>query len=162
MTKQSLGNENTTVIVDGAELVIERIFDAPRELVWAAMTSAEHIAKWLGPHGTTTTVEEWDVRPGGKWRWINKSDEGEAPFKGEFLEVVPPERLVRTSTFDIGPPGPPAMETVTFEEVDGKTRVYWHAQFPSEEVLDGAVESGMTVGLLEQYDRLADLLTDLS
>jgi uncharacterized protein YndB with AHSA1/START domain len=161
VTRQDLGNASTTIVTDGAELVIERTFDAPRELVWTAMTSPEHIPRWLGPHGTTTTIVEWDLRPGGKWRWINGSDGAQARFKGEFLEVVPPERIVRTAIFDVEPVGPPAVETITFEVLDGKTKVHWHARFPSEEVLDFAVSTGMSKGVLEQFDRLAQLLAKL-
>ncbi len=163
MTKQDLGNERTTMVAEGAELVLERVFDAPRELVWAAMTSAEHIPAWWGPHGTSTVVVEMDLRPGGRWRWINTFDGGEAPFTGEYLEVAAPERFVRTSIFDVEPfnSGPGAVETLTFEEFDGKTKLHYYTRFPSEEVLNGALATGMSKGALEQFDRLADLLTEL-
>ena len=100
--QQQLGNERTTAYTDGAELVMERIFDAPRELVWKVMTDPERVTNWWGPHGYTTTVVEMDVRPGGRWRWINHTTGGEdAPFKGEYLEVVPLERIVQTQIFDV-------------------------------------------------------------
>jgi uncharacterized protein YndB with AHSA1/START domain len=145
---------------DGEELVIERVFDAPPEVVWAMMTTPEHIAKWWGPHGTTTEVVEMEVRPGGRWRWINRYAGGEAPFTGEYLEVLPYERLVRTSVFDVDPVnrGPGAVETITFEPSDGSTKVVYHTRFPSEDVLAYALGQGMTTGALEQFDRLAGLL----
>jgi uncharacterized protein YndB with AHSA1/START domain len=165
MTRQELGNATTTLVADGAELVMERVFDAPRELVWTALTSPEHIPQWWGPHGTTPTVVEMDVRPGGRWRWIAPpSDGGGAPFAGEYLEVVPPERIVRTVILDVEPfnTGPAAVETITLEDLDGRTRLRDHTRFPSDEALSGAVATGMSRGALESYDRLAQLLTEMS
>jgi uncharacterized protein YndB with AHSA1/START domain len=164
MTRQDLGNATTTIYTEGTELVIERTFDAPREQVWSVMTSPEHIPHWWGPNGSTTDVVEMDVRPGGKWRWISIFDGGHAPFAGEYLEVVPPQRIVRTSIFDIEPfnSGPGAIETITFDESGGKTKVTYHTRFPSQEAIDAAVGQGMSKGTLEQFDRLADLLTQIS
>ncbi|RIQ18815.1 SRPBCC domain-containing protein [Jiangella rhizosphaerae] len=159
MTRRELGDAATTVVAEGSELLIERVFAAPRELVWAAMTDPAHLARWIGPHGTTTEVVEFDVRPGGRWKWVNRYDGGEIAFQGEFLEVDPPKRLVRTTAPEMEPAGgPPAVETITFEEVDGGTRVHWLTTFPAPEVLDLAVDSGMTKGILEQFERLAALL----
>src|SRR5687768_9321171 len=70
MAVQQLGNETTTVYADGAEFVMERIFDAPRETVWRALTEADRIPRWWGPRKDTMTVEQMDVRVGGKWRWV--------------------------------------------------------------------------------------------
>jgi len=161
MSRQDLGNDATTMYAEGAELVIERVFDAPRERVWAAMTASEHVPNWWGPHGTTTDVLEMDVRPGGRWRWVNKDEGGEAPFTGEYREVVPPQRIVRTAIFDVEPfkAGPAAVETITFEDLDGTTNMVYHIRFPSEEALNSALSQGMSKGLLEQFDRLAQLLT---
>ena len=84
----------TTAYTEGPDLVMERIFDAPRELVWKVMTDPERITLWWGPHGYTTTVLEMDARTGGRWRVINHTTGGEdAPFPGEYLKVEPPERL---------------------------------------------------------------------
>lgn len=159
MTRRELGDAATTVVAEGSELLIERVFAAPRELVWAAMTEPARMACWVGPHGTTTEVVELDLRPGGRWKWINRYEGGEVAFLGEFLEIDPPRRLVRTTTPDMEPAGgPPAVETITFEEVDGGTRVRWVAVFPSPDVLDFAISTGMTKGILEQFDRMAALL----
>jgi uncharacterized protein YndB with AHSA1/START domain len=161
VTEQHLGNERTSIVANGAELRIERTFDAPRELVWRAWTEPEHVANWWGPHGTTARVVEMDVRPGGRWKWIANATAdsgGTATFAGEYLEVDPPERFVRTALPDPAPPGPPAVETVTFTEIDGKTTMRYHATFPSEETLNFAISLGMTKGVLDQYDRMADLL----
>jgi uncharacterized protein YndB with AHSA1/START domain len=162
VTRQELGDRNTRVVADGVDLVMERVFAAPRELVWAAMTSPRHIPHWWGLRGTTATVFEMDVSPGGRWR-IGSS---EVSFQGEYLEVDPPARLVRTSIPvgipDIDTDAPPVVETITFTTVDGGTRLYWHARFPSAEVLDFALAQGMTTGILDQFERLAELLPGLA
>jgi uncharacterized protein YndB with AHSA1/START domain len=157
MTAQQLGNDRTTAYVDGAELVIERIFDAPRDLVWKVMNDPERVTNWWGPHGYTTTVEEMDVRVGGKWRWINHTTGGEdAAFMGEYLEVVPPERIVQTEIFDApGFDDKAAINTLTFEDLGNRTKVTARSRFPSVEDLEGALATGMIRGALETYDRLA-------
>ena len=163
MTRLELGDEVTAVHTEGDELVIERVFDAPRELVWTVMTSAEYLPAWLGPHGTTTEVTEWDLRPGGRWRWVNRydADRGIA-FHGEILEFEPPRRLVRTARPDGPEDGDPAVETLTLTELDHqegvRTRVHWHTRFPSAQVLDFAVSTGMSRGIVEQFERMAELL----
>src|SRR5260370_16922613 len=91
---QNLGDETTTLIADGDELFMERIFDVPRELVWAALTSPEHIPHWWGPRGSTATVVEMDVRPAGRWRGISRTcDAGGAPFPRAYLASLPPHPL---------------------------------------------------------------------
>jgi uncharacterized protein YndB with AHSA1/START domain len=163
MAVQQLGNERTIAYADGAVLVMERVFDAPRELVWKVLTDPARITNWWGPHGHTTTVEEMDVRPGGRWRWINHTTDGEdAPFTGEYLEVVAPERYVRTEIFDVPPfnedPGAAAIETLTLEDLGGKTRLVSRSRFPSAESLDGVLATGMIGGALQTYDRIAEEL----
>jgi uncharacterized protein YndB with AHSA1/START domain len=157
MAIQQLGNERTTAYADGADLVMERIFDAPRDLVWRVMNDPERVTHWWGPKGYTTTVEEMDVRPGGRWRWINHTTGGEdAPFKGEYLEVVPPERIVQTEIFDVpGFDNRAAINTLTLEDLGGKTKLVARSTFPSVEDLEGALAMGMIGGALVTYDRLA-------
>jgi len=158
MAVQQLGNERTRAYAEGADLVIERVFEAPRELVWRVMTDPARVTNWWGPHGYTTTVEEMDVRPGGRWRWINHTTGGEsAPFKGEYLEVVPFERIVQTQIFDVpGFDDRAAINTMTFEDLGGRTRIVARSTFPSVEDLQGALSMGMIGGALDTYDRLAD------
>ena len=155
--QQQLGNERTTAYTEGEELVFERVFDAPRDLVWNVMTDPERVTNWWGPHGYTTTVVEMDVRPGGHWRWINHTTGGEdAPFKGEYLEVVPPERIVQTQIFDVpGFDDRAAINTLTLEDLGGRTKLVARSRFPSVEDLEGALATGMIGGALETYDRLA-------
>jgi uncharacterized protein YndB with AHSA1/START domain len=157
MAVKQLGNERTKVWTEGQELVLEREFDAPRELVWKVMTDPSRISNWWGPNGYTTTVVEMDVRPGGKWRFINHTTGGEdVPFRGEYLEVEPPRRLVQTFIFDVpGFDDRPSIETMTLEDLGGRTRAVARSRFPSVEDLEGALATGMVGGALQTYDRLA-------
>jgi uncharacterized protein YndB with AHSA1/START domain len=163
MTRQEYGNKNTVMYAEGAELVLDRIFQAPRKLVWEAITSPVYIPQWWGPADTTATVELMDVQQGGKWRWVAvmSADDPGTPFQGTYQEVVVPERLVRTLEFDSGPMlgVPPFVETTTLDEVEGGTQVYNITRFPSEEILQGALATGVTKAALDSYDRLAELLT---
>jgi uncharacterized protein YndB with AHSA1/START domain len=171
MTQRQLGNEATSILAEGSDITMERIFDAPRDLVWTAMTTPEHVHNWWGPHGNYADVQQMDVRPGGKWRIAPAGGKGVA-FAGEFLEVAPPERFVRTSAPEMGDPntnagtdteddGQPAIESITLEDLGGRTKMIYHGRFPSPEVLEFALAQGMTRGILEQFDRLADLLPQL-
>jgi uncharacterized protein YndB with AHSA1/START domain len=152
--------ETTNVFTEGPDLVMERTFDAPRELVWKVLTDPEGVTNWWGPHGHTATVEEMDVRVGGKWRWIGHSPSGQhAPFKGEYLEIVPLERVVQTEIFDVpGFDDRAAITTLTLEALGNQTKLVSHTRFPSTEDLEGALSTGMTGGAIESWDRLAALL----
>jgi len=154
--------ESTTIYSDGGDLVFERTFDAPRELVWKAFTDPERIPRWWGPHGTTTTVAEMDVRVGGAWRYVSSApDRDDVVFYGEYVEVTPPEGFKWTFMFDVeglGPQGGP--ETHTFEEVDGKTKVTSIGHMGSEEAIEGALATGMVGGAIETWDRLEALLAE--
>ena len=163
MPVTQLGNETTTVYADGADFVMERVFAAPRELVWRALTEAEHVPNWWGPRDIPMTVAAMDVKPGGTWRWIGHSSDGEVPFTGEYLEVVPPERLVHTEVFDVEPfnQGDPAIVTITLEEVAGGTKLRSSSRFPSVEALEGALSTGMTGGAIESWDRLDEVIASL-
>jgi uncharacterized protein YndB with AHSA1/START domain len=122
------------------------------------MNDPERITNWWGPHGYTTTVEEMDFRVGGRWRWINHTTGGEdAPFKGEYLEIVPLEKVVRTEIFDVpGFDDRPAVDTILYEDLGGRTKVTARSRFPSVEDLETALSMGMIGGALATYDRLAD------
>ena len=162
-TRIDRGSTDTTAVYsDGADLVFERTFDAPRDKVWKAFTDPQAIPRWWGKHGTTTIVEEMDVRPGGKWRYVNRaSDREEVAFYGEYLEVDPPKGFKWTFMFDVegvGPMGGP--ETFIFEDVGGKTKITSTGHMGSVEVLEGALSTGMVEGALETWDRLAALLAE--
>ncbi len=127
MVKQ---NHSTSTQSD-REIVITRIFNAPRELVFKAWTEAKHIEQWWGPEGFTTRVTEMDLRPGGQWCYVMISSDGtEYPAQGVFREIVAPERLVTSDEFGEGiekvldvdlPQG--MVMTVLFEDLDGKTKL---------------------------------------
>lgn len=156
--------ETTTIFSEDGDLTYERIFDAPREAVWRANTDPELIPRWWGPNRHQTRVEEMDVRPGGKWRFVSVDGEGnEFTFYGEYLEVVPPERIRWTFMFDVpevGPQGGP--ETLTLEDLgDGRTLMRAVSHMGSEEVIEAALATGMTAGAIETWDRLDALLAEL-
>ncbi len=152
----------TTIYSEGGDLVFERTFDAPRELVWKAFTDPERIPLWWGPQGTTTTVVEMDVRPGGRWRYVSHApDREDVAFFGEYLEVDPPNGFSWTFMFDVegmGPQGGP--ETFVLEDVGGRTKVTSTSHMGSPEVVDGALGSGMVRGAIETWDRLEALLAE--
>jgi uncharacterized protein YndB with AHSA1/START domain len=152
--------ESTTIYSEDGDLVFERMFDAPREQVWQAFTDPEIVPKWWGPHGTTATVAEMDVRPGGKWRYISRAATREdVVFYGEYLEVDPPRGFTWTFMFDVdGPMGGP--ETFTFVEIDGKTKVTSVGHMGSVEALEGALSTGMVPGAIETWDRLEAVLAE--
>jgi uncharacterized protein YndB with AHSA1/START domain len=124
------------------EIVITRVVNAPRELVWDAWTSPEHVVKWWGPNGFTTTLEVMDVRPGGQWNHVMHGPDGvDYPNRSVFVEVVRPERLV----YDHGgaKPGDPEVEfraTVTFEDQGGQTKITMRSLFPTAEERDRVVK----------------------
>ena len=135
-----------------------RVFDAPRELVFEAHTSAEHMSNWWGPRKYEVVSAEYDFRPGGKWRIVHRGPEGdEHGFRGEFKEIVPPERIVWTFEYE-GAPGQIAVETMTLEEKDGKTTLTALSDSGSKEARDAMMESGMETGAAETYERLDEYL----
>jgi uncharacterized protein YndB with AHSA1/START domain len=143
------------------EIGMSRVFDAPRELVWAAYTDPKHVANWWGQRSSTTIVDKMDVRPGGEWRYIQRAPDGtEYAFRGEYREIVPPEKLVSTFEFE-GMPGQVVVDSATFEEQNGKTTVTVLSTFDSKEARDGMLQSGMEEGANESWDRLAELLATL-
>jgi uncharacterized protein YndB with AHSA1/START domain len=141
------------------EIVMIRVFDAPRELVFEAHTSCEHMSKWWGSRKYEVVECEIDFRPGGTWRIVYRGPGAdEITFFGEYLEIVRPERIVWTFNFNDTLGGP---ETSVFEENDGKTTITSTAVFPSVEVRDGVLGSGMVAGAEETYDRLDEYLEAL-
>ncbi len=148
----------TVTLPSDREILITRDFDAPRALVFKAFTDPDSIPKWWGPRILTTVVEKMDLRPSGVWRYIQHDPQGnEYGFNGVYREIVPPERIVYTFEFE-GMPGHVLVETVTFEEKDGKTRLTARAVFDSLEDRDGMLNSDMESGAAESYDRLEELL----
>jgi uncharacterized protein YndB with AHSA1/START domain len=140
------------------EIHVERIFDAPRDQVFAAYTDPQLIPEWWGPHGTTTIVDQMDVRAGGSWRFVSGDCDGnETAFRGTYREVSPPERIVQTFEWE-GMPGHVCVETATFEDLGDRTKVTTTSLFHTTEERDGMLGSGMEKGMNETYARLDELL----
>lgn len=140
------------------EFIFERTFDAPRELVFDVYTDPNRMADWWGPEGYPILEQEMDVRSGGSWMVAQADKDGERfSFHGVYHEVKSPERIVWTFEFD-GTPGHISLETITFEEIDGKTKVTGKSIYQSVEDRDAMIESGMESGLNEGLDRFERLL----
>jgi uncharacterized protein YndB with AHSA1/START domain len=155
-----MGARSNLAVTEPADrvLVITRIFDAPRDLVFKCWTDPEHMAKWFGPKGFTSTVLKNDPRPGGAYRIHMRGPGGDDHWtQGIFREIVPPERLVMTGSWadaEGNPTRPETVLTLTFEEVDGKTKLTLHnAIFESVTARD-AHRGGWNSSL----DRLAEYL----
>lgn len=144
-------------------IVITREFDAPRALLFRAMTEPDLLARWWGgPENSTTTIDQFEPRPGGVWRFVEKDADGnEYAFHGVYHDVQAPERTVYTFEFE-GMPGHVLLETVTLEERDGKTLMTDLSVFQSVEDRDGMVASGMEEGAAASWDRLEALVKTLS
>lgn len=162
---------------DGAkEVVITRVFDAPRSLVFAAWTQAEHLARWWGPEDFSNPVCELDLRPGGSYRIVMEGPDGARyPMKGEYLEVAPEERIVYTNDMSemsaswhdmvqadraagSAAPHVHATTAVDFEDLDARTRVTVRMTFVDEALRDAHVRVGMNEGWGQSFDRLDTLL----
>lgn len=141
------------------ELVFTRRFAAPRALVWKALTTAEHIPHWWGPHAARTTVDEMDVRVGGRWRFVCAEDDERHAFRGTYLEIAPYDRLVQTFEYEAVPGT--VTETTTLVERDGVTEMTVVSVFPSREDRDGALKHGMAEGSRQSWERMADFLSGL-
>ncbi len=140
------------------EIVSERVFNAPRERVFAAFIDPELIPKWWGPRRMTTIVDQMDVRPGGTWRFLARDGDGrEQGFRGVYREVTPPERLVQSFEWE-GMPGHVVIDTVSFEDLGERTKLTTISLFHTTEERDGMLSSGMEGGLSESHERLEELL----
>jgi uncharacterized protein YndB with AHSA1/START domain len=147
------------------EIYMERVFDAPKRLVFLAHSKAEHMRNWWGPRAFETTHCELDFRVGGKWRIAHRGPDGtEYGFHGEYREIVKDERITWTFEFE-GMPGIPAdnvaLETMTLEEKNGKTTLKVSSIAPSKEARDGMAQSGMEWGARQTFDRLDELVAKL-
>lgn len=166
-------NDPATTATEEEQLVLTRVFDAPRELVFRAWTEAEHLAEWWGPEGFTNPVCESDPRPGGEWLICMRAPDGTDYWcGGVYREFDPPERFVATDCFlnEDGeivdpvehygvPEGTPAemLITVTFEEHDDRTKVTLHQTMSAET----ARESGAYEGWGQSFDKLEAYLSTI-
>jgi uncharacterized protein YndB with AHSA1/START domain len=158
MTSQQQAQAATITTPTDREIHIERVFEAPRDRVFAAFTDPELIPAWWGPRDTTTVVDQMDVRAGGSWRFVARNADGsETGFRGTYREVTPPERIVQTFEWE-GMPGHVSVETATFEDLGERTRIVTTSIFHTTEERDGMLGSGMERGMNETYARLDELL----
>jgi uncharacterized protein YndB with AHSA1/START domain len=135
-----------------------RFVSAPPELVWKVFTEGEHLSNWWGPASLALVVCDIDLRPGGTYRFVSRApDGGEYAFHGEYRVVDRPHRLVTTFVYE-GAPDHQAVDSVTFEALDGGTMITGHSEHDTIEARDAHVASGMESGMRESYDRLSALL----
>src|SRR6202049_164579 len=138
-------------------IVLMRVFDAPRRLVFDAFTRPELLKRWFGPRGWSLVVCEVDLKVGGTFRFILRGPDGrEMGMRGVYREIAPPERSVHMESFD-DYPGESQVTTVLVEQ-GGKTTLTATVLYPSEEVRDMVLKSGMEQGAAKSYDKLAELL----
>jgi uncharacterized protein YndB with AHSA1/START domain len=165
MPASTAANSGTFTVTTPSEREIQmtRLFDAPRALVFEAMTKPEHITQWWGNlgEGYSVPVCEVDLRVGGKWRFVNRMPNGDsAAFYGEYREVAPPDRVVFTEFFEPFPDTGSVVTAVLTEE-NGKTRLTATVAYPSREVRDMVKATGMERGAALSYDRLEDVARGL-
>jgi len=165
MAVKSAANSDTFALTTPSdrEVRMTRLFDAPRRLVFEAMTKPEHITQWWGRlgDGYSVPVCEADVRPGGRYHYVNRHPNGQAEFYGVYREVVPPDRLVFTEVY--APfPDTESIVTVELTEERGKTRFTITSLYPSREVRDMVLKSGMERGAAASYDWLEEVASALA
>ena len=143
------------------EIVIARVVDAPRRMVFDAFTNPKHVPNWLTPDGWTMPVCEIDIRPGGAWRYVyHKSDGSEMTLQGAYREVLPPERLVSTESW--GPQWPETVNIMVLTESGGRTTIVITVTYPTADARDAALKTGMKEGMDQGFAKLDTLLATLS
>jgi len=149
---------------DPRSIIGEREFDAPRALVFEAFTDPNHLAQWWGPNGFTTTTSSFDMRPGGVWRFVMRGPDGrDYQNRITYEEVVPPERLVyrHGGGEDVEPVQ--FRQTITFEDLGGRTRITWRGDFPSASERDRVIKKyGADKGLVQTLARLSEFVAAMA
>lgn len=150
----------TIEIVSDTEIRITRVFEAPRDLVYEAITQPEHVRHWYGCEAMKMVVCEIDFRVGGAWRYVLRMPDGsEHGFHGVYREIEPPARIVSTENYEAIGPGHEMLAHVTLTEKNGKTTFENRLVYQSKADRDGHLGSGMEVGMNESMDRLEQLVT---
>jgi uncharacterized protein YndB with AHSA1/START domain len=140
---------------------ITREFEAPRDFVYRAYTEPDLLVQWLGPRRLTMTVERYELRDGGTWRYLHGDADGtEFGFHGVFHGTPSPDGILQTFEFE-GAPGHVSLESVKFEDHDGRTLVRNHTVYQSVEDRDAMVRAGMAAGITEAFERLDELIAGL-
>jgi uncharacterized protein YndB with AHSA1/START domain len=156
----------TVTLPTDEQILITREFDAPKHLVYEAWTTPELVRRWWTAKRGEATVAEIDLRVGGRWRYVMVTEDGvEVGFHGEYRELVPNERIVSTEVYEGAPQGEGPEEgtlnTVTFDEVDGRTRLTILVQATSKQIRDAIIDSGMEDGLQDALDLLEEVAVSL-
>lgn len=164
-SNDTVGNRHGSAVIEvtsDTEFGVTRVFDAPAELVFKAYTTPELVKRWWGFETSEWLVCEIDLRVGGQWRFVTRDEGMEVGFHGEYLEIEAPHRLVSTEIYEGDAPaeypGDPGVNSITFDEVDGVTTLTMVCRYPSTEIRDMVLASGMETGLQVCYDRLEDLV----
>jgi uncharacterized protein YndB with AHSA1/START domain len=164
MAVSRVANSDTfqTTTPSDREITLTRLFDAPRRLVFEAMTKPEHVRRWWGilDERYSLVVCDIDLRPGGTWRWVGRGPQGEFGFHGVYREIAAPERLVFTEIYDPFPDAESVVTTILTEE-RGKTRLTVTSLYPSIDVRDMVLKTGMERGAAISYDRLEEVAQGL-
>ncbi|UQN09823.1 SRPBCC domain-containing protein [Deinococcus sp. QL22] len=161
----------TSRVEAGTDLILERVFRAPRPLVFAAFSTPEQLSQWWGPRGWELPVCTVDFRPGGRWHYCMKCvDETQGEFYGMeswglgiYQDIEAPARIVYTDYFSdaegqINAELPPTLSTLTFEEVEGGTKVTNRGSYATAAALQTVMDMGMLHGITQTWDRLAEYL----
>ncbi|MCM3039530.1 SRPBCC domain-containing protein [Paenibacillus motobuensis] len=167
-------NEMVSRVENNRILVLERVFDAPRDLVFQMFKEPEHLKRWWGPRGWEIPVCNIDFRPGGVWHYCMKCvDQNQGQFygmeswgKGVYKEIVEPEKIVYNDYFsdaegNINESLPATLITMEFIDLDGKTKLVNRSEYASAEALKTVIDMGMMQGISETWDRLGELLESL-
>ncbi len=157
-----VADDRTRIIAERGkqEVTITRVYDAPRNLLFKAYTDRDLVPQWWGPERFKTAIDKMEARPGGLWRYVQRDTAGSTyAFHGVY-HAVSPERIVGTFEFE-GMPGHVSLDSVTFEEIGGKTKVVKKTVFQSVEDRDGMIKEGMEEGVYASMERLAELLGKL-
>ena len=145
------------------EILINREFEAPREMVFKAHTDPDLYVRWLGPRDLTMTIEKFEPRDGGSYRYIHKRGDYEYAFHGVYHEVTAPERIIGTFEYEMPEKGHVVLATYKFLALPGnRTRLESQSIFQSVEDRDGMTQAGMERGINEGYDRLDEILAELN
>ena len=164
MAATSSGSAKLTLPADD-QILITREFDAPKHLVYRAVTTPELVKRWWNAKRGEVTLAEIDLRVGGKWRYVMVTEDGqEVGFHGEYREIVPNERIVSTEVYEGMPEGAPeegTLNTARFTEAEGRTTLTVLVQAPSKEVRDAIIDSGMEAGMQDAMDLLEQVAVSL-
>ena len=161
MTPAAKTGVTTYATPSDREIVVTRVVDAPRRIVFDAVSNPKHVPQWLtGPEGWTMPVCEIDLRPGGAWRYVYRKDDGsEMTLQGSYREVAPPVRVVSTESW--GAEWPETVNTMVLTESEGQTTITITVRYPTKEARDAALKTGMKEGMDQGFAQLDDLLDTL-